>query len=121
MHIKGKLTKLVEGKWKQGVVWKGQTNLLSIEVGEHKLENIVLPDDLKGMMQEGDEVELLVLPFNGYEKTICGIRANGKSKKCGASYQLAVGIVTSVLFGWLVLPLIVGIISLKGYLEIDGF
>lgn len=121
MLLKGKLTKLVGGKWKQGVIWKGQTNLLEIEVGGHKLEHVVLPDDLKGMMQVGDTVEVLVLPFNGYEKTICGIRARGKAKKCGAIYQLAIGIVSGVLFGWLILPLFVAIVSLKSYLEIDAF
>lgn len=121
MLLQGRLTRLVKGKWKQGVVWKGQTNLLELEVAGHKLENVVLPDDLKDMMQEGDSVELLVLPFNGYEKTVCGIRARGKSKKCGAAYQLAIGIISSVLFGWLIVPLFIGIISFKCYLEIDAF
>ncbi|MBI1175478.1 MAG: hypothetical protein GC139_09475 [Sideroxydans sp.] len=115
------MTKIGAGKWKQGTVWKGQTNLSSIEVGGQTLQKIVLPDDLKDLMHEGDDVELLVLPFNLFEKTICGIRVNGKTSKCGASYQLAVGLITGILFGWLLLPLVVAVISMKCYLEIDAF
>jgi hypothetical protein len=121
MRLKGKLTKIGKGKWKQGIVWKGQTDLSSIEIGGQTVEKVVLPDNMKGLMKEGDDVEVLILPFNLYEKTICGIRANGKTQKCGAIYQLAVGIIFGVLFGWLVLPLIVAIIALKSYLEIDAF
>lgn len=121
MHLKGKVTKLEKGQWKQGVVWKGQTNLKEIEVGGQVLQDIVLPDDLKDTFKLGDQVEVLVLPFNGYEKTVCAVRANGKTTKCGAVYQLSIGLVFGILFGWLVLPLIVAIISLKAYLEIDSF
>lgn len=121
MRVKGKLNKIGEGKWKQGVVWKGQTDLSSIEVGGQTVEKIVLPDNLKDVMKEGDNVELLILPFNLFEKTICGIHVNGKTHKCGASYQLTVGLITGILFGWLILPLIVAIISMKCYLEIDAF
>lgn len=121
MRLKGKVSKLETGQWKQGVVWKGQTNLTTIEVGGQLLQNIVLPDDLKETFKQGDEVELMILPFNGYEKTICGVRANGQTKKCGASYQLAIGLVSGILFGWLVLPIVVAVISLKAYLEIDSF
>lgn len=121
MRLNGTVTKLEAGQWKQGVVWKGQTNLTTIEVGGQTLQNIVLPDDLKDTFKEGDQVELLVLPFNGYEKTICGVRVNGKTSKCGATYQLAIGLVMGILFGWLILPLIVAVISLRAYLMIDSF
>jgi hypothetical protein len=121
MIVKGQLTKIGDGIRKAGITWKAQTNLPEIVVGGRRIEKVVLPDDLKNHFNIGDTVELLILKFNLFENTICGIRVNGQTYKCGAINQLVAGLFFSVLFGWLIVTLIPAIISFKNYLEIDAF
>ncbi len=121
MIIKGQLTRIGDGIRKAGITWKAQTNLSDIEVGGRRIEKVILPDDLKEHFNKGEVVELLILKFNFFQQTICGIRVNGKTYKCGATYQLVIGLFLSVLFGWLLVTLIPAAFSLRNYLEIDAF
>lgn len=121
MFVKGQITAVGESVRKQGTVWKMQTNFSEIEVGGKRIQNVVLPDVLENHFKVGDTVELLILKFYFYELTICGIRVNGQMYKCGAVNQLTIGLVLMVLFGWLIVTMIPGVISLRNYLLIDQF
>ncbi len=121
MLVRGCLTRIGEGARKAGITWKMQTNLSEIEIGGRRIQNVVLPDDMKDHFRTGDVVELLILKFNFFERTICGIRVGGKTYKCGATNQLTVGLFCTVLFGWTLVALFPGLFSLRNYLEIDSF
>lgn len=121
MIVKGQITGVGESVRKQGTVWKMQTNYSEIEVGGQRIKNVVVPDVLEPHFKVGDTVELLILKFYFYERTVCGIRVNGEVYKCGAANQLTIGLVLMVLFGWLIVTMIPGIYSLRNYLLIDQF
>lgn len=121
MIISGKLTEIGAGKWKYVSSKGGKTRISVIEIGGHKLHNIVVPDVLKDQLLLGQEVSLLILRTDLLHKTLCGVKTGANTYRHGATLQLAAGIFLGALLSWLIIPFFLAIFFLRNYMKIESF
>jgi hypothetical protein len=122
MRVKGKLTVVGSGEWKFVSSYSGgKTKVSVLEIGGHKIRNVTVPDALKDYLVEGQEMELLIIKGDLIHYELCGVKVQGNTYRHGATTQLVRGTVLSVMFGWLVIPLIPSFMFLRSYTEISTF
>lgn len=119
--ISGKLTQIGSGKWKYVSAKGGKTRFSVLEIGDHKVHDVTVPDALKDHMLVGQELSLLILRTDLLHKTLCGIKSGGTSYRHGATLQLAAAIFLGALLSWLIIPFILAVYFLRNYMKIESF
>lgn len=121
MVISGKLTGIGSGKWKYVSSKGGKTRISVLEIGGHKVRDVIVPDALKEHLVPGRELALLVLRTDLLHKTLCGVKTGGKTYRHGATLQLGAGIFFGALLSWLIIPFFLAVYFLRNYAKIESF
>lgn len=121
MVISGELTQIGSGKWKYVSSKGGKTRYSELEIGGHKVRNIVVPDALKEHLVVGRELSLLILRTDLLHKTLCGVKAGGSTYRHGTTLQLVAAIFFGTLLSWLIIPFFLAIFFLRNYMQIESF
>ena len=108
MLMKGTLTSLAVGRWKQGAPRKYLPNPMLNEVDRQTVNDAELLGNHEGIRKMGCDGNLMIFQLSFDEKTISG--ANGQ-KKCSAIHQLALEWSIGGLFEGGMRPLIVAYFS----------